>query len=133
MKRRIINLGNPEGLPFSDAVRFGDLVFVSGMVGFDESGAIVAGGIAAETVQTFWNIEKILEPAGCALADVVKVNVILTDAQDFEAFNAVYRDIFPKDPPARVSMVAQLTIDARIEVDVIAGVAPRTGAAPDES
>jgi len=133
VKRRIINLGNPEGLPFSDAVRFGDLVFVSGMVGFDESGAIVAGGIAAETVQTFWNIEKILEPAGCALADVVKVNIILTDAQDFEAFNAVYRDIFPKDPPARVSMVAQLTIDARIEVDVIAGVAPRTGAAPDES
>lgn len=133
MKRRIINLGNPEGLPFSDAVRFGDLVFVSGMVGFDGDGAIVPGGIAAETVQTFRNIEKILEPAGCALADILKVSVILTDAQDFAAFNAAYRDIFPKDPPARVSMVAQLTIDARIEVDVIAGVASRTGAGPHES
>ena len=123
--RSVINLGNPEGLPFSDAVRFGDLVFVSGMVGFDDGGKIVAGGIVPETVQTFRNIERILEQAGCALADIVKVSVILTDARDFAAFNGAYRKIFPKDPPARVSMVAQLTIEACVEVDVIAGVSPR--------
>lgn len=124
--RSVINLGNPEGLPFSDAVRFGDLVFVSGMVGFDEGGKIIAGGIVPETVQTFRNIERILEQAGCALADIVKVSVILTDARDFAAFNDAYRKIFPRDPPARVSMVAQLTIEACIEVDVIAGVRSRT-------
>jgi 2-iminobutanoate/2-iminopropanoate deaminase len=125
MTRQAINLGNPEGLPLSDAVRFGDLVFVSGMVGFDDGGSIVPGGIGPETTQTFRNIEKILERAGCALADILKVSVILTDARDFPAFNAVYSRIFPKEPPARVSMVAQLTIDARIEVDVIAGVRRR--------
>jgi reactive intermediate/imine deaminase len=122
MKRETIALDNVEGLPLSDAVRFGDLVFVSGMVGFDGEGAIVGGGIAAETRQTFANIERVLARAGASLADVLKVNVVLTDAADFTAFNAAYREIFPQAPPARVSMVAGLTIDARIEVDVIAGV-----------
>lgn len=122
MKRETITLDNVEGLPLSDAVRFGDLIFVSGMVAFDETGAIVEGGIAAETRQTFRNIERVLAKAGSSLADVLKVNIILTDASDFDAFNAAYRALFPQSPPARVSMVADLTIDARLEVDVIAGV-----------
>jgi 2-iminobutanoate/2-iminopropanoate deaminase len=122
MKRETITLGNGEGLPLSDAVRFGDLIFVSGMVAFDEAGTIVKGGIAAETRQTFRNIENVLAKAGASLTDVLKVNIILTDASDFDAFNAAYRELFPKSPPARISMVAGLTIDARLEVDVIAGV-----------
>jgi 2-iminobutanoate/2-iminopropanoate deaminase len=122
MKRETITLDNVEGLPLSDAVRFGDLVFVSGMVAFDETGAIVKGGIEAETAQTFRNIERVLAKAGSSLADVLKVNIILTDAADFGAFNTAYRTLFPHAPPARVSMVAGLTIDARLEVDVIAGV-----------
>jgi 2-iminobutanoate/2-iminopropanoate deaminase len=122
MKRETITLDNVEGLPLSDAVRFGDLIFVSGMVAFDEKGAIVQGGIAAETRQTFRNIEQVLAKAGSSLADVLKVNIILTDASDFDAFNTAYRKLFPKSPPARISMVAGLTIDARLEVDVIAGV-----------
>jgi 2-iminobutanoate/2-iminopropanoate deaminase len=121
MKRETITLDNVEGLPLSDAVRFGDLVFVSGMVAFDETGTIVKGGIAAETEQTFKNIERVLAKAGSSLADVLKVNIILTDASDFDAFNLAYRALFPRSPPARISMVAQLTIDARLEVDVIAG------------
>ena len=52
---------------------------------------------------------------------MLKVNVILTRADDFAAFNAAYREVFPTDPPARVSMVAGLTIDARVEIDVVAG------------
>ena len=122
MKRETIALDNVEGLPLSDAVRFGDLVFVSGMVAFDDEGAIVKGGITEETRQTFKNIERVLHKAGCSLADVLKVNVILTQAEDFDAFNAAYRKLFPQSPPARVSMVAGLTIDARLEVDVIAGI-----------
>lgn len=121
MKRETITLDNVEGLPLSDAVRFGDLVFVSGMVAFDEKGQIVKGGIAAETRQTFKNIEQVLIKAGSSLADVLKVNIILTDAADFDAFNAAYRELFPKSPPARISMVAGLTIAAKLEVDVIAG------------
>jgi reactive intermediate/imine deaminase len=122
LKRTTINARNPEGLPLSDAVRFGDLLFVSGMVGMDDDGRVVAGGIAAETRQTFRNIAAVLAAAGATLKDVLKVNVILTRAEDFAAFNAAYREIFPTDPPARVSMVAGLTIDARVEIDVVAGV-----------
>ena len=121
MKRETITLDNVEGLPLSDAVRFGDLIFVSGMVAFDDTGAIVKGGIAAETRQTFRNIERVLAKANCSLANVLKVNIVLTDAADFDAFNAAYREFFPVAPPARVSLVAGLTIDARLEVDVIAG------------
>ena len=122
MKRETITLDSAEGLPLSDAVRFGDLIFVSGMVAFDQKGAIVEGGIAAETRQTFENIRQVLIKAGSSLADVLKVTIILTDASDFDAFNAAYRELFPKAPPARISMVAGLTIDAKLEVDVIAGV-----------
>ena len=84
MKRETIVLDNTEGLPLSDAVRFGDLIFVSGMVAFDEKGAIVQGGIAAETRQTFRNIEQVLAKAGSSLGDILKVNIILTDAADFD-------------------------------------------------
>ncbi|QIG49794.1 RidA family protein [Nordella sp. HKS 07] len=122
MKRQTFTLDNAEGLPLSDAVRFGDIIFVSGMVAFDDKGKIVKGGIAAETRQTFRNIERVLEKAGASLADVLKVNIILTHAEDFDAFNVAYRALFPKSPPARISMVAGLTIEARLEVDVIAGV-----------
>jgi 2-iminobutanoate/2-iminopropanoate deaminase len=122
VKRTTINVQSPEGLPLSDAVRFGDLLFVSGMVGMDDEGKVVEGGVAAETRQAFGNIAAVLAAAGATLNDVLKVNVILTKAEDFAAFNAAYREIFPSDPPARVSMVAGLTIDARVEIDVVAGV-----------
>jgi reactive intermediate/imine deaminase len=122
MSKEIIGAANAEGLPISLAVRFGDLVFVSGTVGFDDGDRLVPGGVGAETRQIFRNIEKVLAAAGCTLADIVKVNVVLAAAADFPAFNAVYREIFPARPPARVTMAAVLTIDARLEIDVIAGV-----------
>jgi len=121
-RKRVIGGANAEGLPFSEAIRLGNLVFASGMVGFDDSGKIVRGGIGAETRQTFANIEKVLKQAGCGLADIVKVSVVLADPADFDAYNEVYRTIFTHEPPARVTIAGQLTIDARLEVDVIAGV-----------
>jgi 2-iminobutanoate/2-iminopropanoate deaminase len=124
-RRKVINVTNIEGLPLSDAVQFGDLIFVSGMVGTDVRGNIVEGGIAAETRQAFRNIEEVLIAAGSKLSQVLKVSVILTNRHDFDVFNAAYREIFPTDPPARVSMVAQLTIDALVEIDVVACAAGR--------
>jgi reactive intermediate/imine deaminase len=121
-RKQVIGGANSEGLPISLAVRFGDLVFVSGTVAFDDEDRIVSGGIAAETLQTFRNIEKVLASAGCSLADILKVNVVLSDSGDFDQFNAVYKTLFATNPPARVTMAAQLTIDARIEVDVVAGI-----------
>ena len=120
MDKEIINLGNPEGLPLSDAVRVGDLVFVSGVVGMTEDGQIVPGGMVAETRQIFRNIETVLKNAGCVLQDIVKVSVVLTDRSDFDTFNMIYKQIFSQNPPARTCTVAGLTINARVEIDVIA-------------
>jgi 2-iminobutanoate/2-iminopropanoate deaminase len=121
-RKEVIGGTNTEGLPFSEAIRLGNLVFVSGNVGFDETGKIVRGGVGPETRQTFANIEKVLKEAGCSLADIVKVSVVLADPNDFDGYNAVYRTLFIHEPPARVTIAGTLTIDARLEVDVIAGV-----------
>ena len=121
-RKEVIGGDNTEGLPFSEAIRLGNLVFVSGSVGFDDSGRIVPGGVGPETRQTFANIEKVLKQAGCTLDDIVKVSVVLADPGDFDGYNAVYRTLFTHEPPARVTVAGTLTIDARLEVDVIAGV-----------
>jgi len=121
-KKTVIGAANAEGLPFSQAIKLGNLVFVSGTVGFDESGKIVEGGVGPETRQVFANVEKVLQQAGCTLADIVKVSVVLADPDDFDGYNAVYRTIFRDAPPARVTIAGRLTIEARLEVDVIAGV-----------
>jgi len=121
-RKEVIGGANTEGLPFSEAICLGNLVFVSGNVGFDQSGKIVPGGVGPETRQTFANIETVLKQAGCTLADVVKVSVVLADPNDFDGYNAVYRTLFIHEPPARVTIAGTLTIDAKLEVDVIAGV-----------
>ena len=121
-RKEVIGGANTEGLPFSEAIRLGNLVFVSGTVGFDGAGRIVPGGVGPQTRQTFANVEKVLKQAGCTLADIVKVSVVLADPDDFDGYNAVYKTIFRDAPPARVTIAGRLTIDARLEVDVNAGV-----------
>jgi 2-iminobutanoate/2-iminopropanoate deaminase len=118
--KQIISAGGVEGLPLSEAVRAGGFVFLSGLVGFGHDGRIVPGGIAAETDAIFTEVRRLLGAAGATLDDVVKVNAYLTDAAEFDAFNAAYRVYFPQAPPARISMSVRLTIEARIELDLIA-------------
>ena len=129
LRKEVIGGANTEGLPFSEAIRLGNLVSVSGNVGFDTSGKIVAGGVGPETRQTFANIAAVLKQAGCTLDDIVKVSVVLADPADFDGYNAVYRTLFTHEPPARVTTAGTLTIDARLEVDVIAGVGAGKGLA----
>lgn len=120
MGKQILSSGNAEGLPFSEAVRAGDFIFLSGMVGFGADGGIVAGGVAAETDAIFAEARRLLQLAAASLDDVVKVNVYLAEPEDFDRFNAAYRVHFPQAPPARISMSTRLTIDARLEIDLIA-------------
>ena len=107
-------------LPFSRAVRAGDLVFVSGQMATDDGGRIIDGGIEAQTRQVFKNIEAILVEAECTLADVVKCTCWIDDARDFARFNATYAEFFPTDPPARSTTVCQLVLDGKLEVEAIA-------------
>lgn len=120
MGKAIIGAGNGEGLPLSEAVLAGGFLFLSGLVGFGANGRIVPGGIAAETTAIFAEVRRLLKLGGATLDDVVKVNVYLADASEFDSFNAAYRTYFTKAPPARISMQVGLTIEARVELDLIA-------------
>lgn len=112
-----------KSAPYSDAVRIGDILFLTGQVGFNnDSLKITQGGIKAEAKQALENIKAVLEANGSDLEHVAKCTVILTDRNDFADFNEVFRQYFPKNKPARTTFVADLVIDAKIEIDVIAAV-----------
>ena len=118
------DLTPPVG-PFAQAVLAGDLLYTSGQVGQDPStGAIVEGGIEAQTRQAFENIERVLSAAGLGFEHVVKAHVFLADMNDFAAMNAIYGGIFAAPYPARTTVqVARLALDARIEIVVVAAAA----------
>jgi 2-iminobutanoate/2-iminopropanoate deaminase len=120
MTKQVISGGSTEGLPLSDAIRAGDFIFVSGMVGCGPDGKIVEGGIAAEIDRIMVDAADVLKRAGASISDIVKVTVYLVDASDFAAFNRAYAAYFPKEPPARVGVVTGLTISAKVEMDFIA-------------
>lgn len=112
----------PADFPFSEAVRVGNLLFLSGQVGVDPATMkIVAGGIAQETLQTMANIKATLETHGYAMSDLVKCTVMLADISEWESFNDIYKSFFADDYPARSALGASgLALGARVEVDCIA-------------
>ncbi|MBN2430527.1 MAG: RidA family protein [Acidobacteria bacterium] len=111
-----------RNLPFSEAVRVGHLLFLSGQLGTRPGTTeLVPGGIAAETEQILKNIKTILERNGSSLDRVVKCTVFLADIGEWPAMNEVYRRYFPQHPPARSAMAAQgLALNARVEIECIA-------------
>ena len=112
----------PAGLPFSAAVRIGDLVFLSGQIGnVPGTRQLADTGIAGQTRQTFENIKTVLAAAGTSLERVVKCTVFLVDMRDYAGMNAVYAEYFPKDPPARSTVAGSgLALGARVEIECIA-------------
>ena len=108
--------------PYSQAIRAGSLLFVSGQVPIDPAtGQIVDGDIAAQTHRVFRNISEILKAGGASLDHVVRTTVFLADMNDFAAMNEVYGGYFSAPAPARATVqVSRLPKDARIEIDVIA-------------
>jgi 2-iminobutanoate/2-iminopropanoate deaminase len=122
MKREIIETeGAPRlPLPFSQAVRLGNLVFVSGQGPIDPRTHEVKGDIKEQTERMLLNIKAILEAAGTLMRDVVSTTVYLTDLKNFEAMNEVYVKFFPKDPPPRATVQAGLLRDMLVEMQCIA-------------
>ncbi|TGV11420.1 RidA family protein [Mesorhizobium sp. M8A.F.Ca.ET.173.01.1.1] len=107
-------------LPFSTLRRAGDAVHLSGELGFDETGKI-SGDIARQTEMTLRRIEATLAGAGLSRRDIVSCTCYLVRKEDFPGFNQVYRAFFNAEPlPVRATVVADLVLDALIEISVIA-------------
>ena len=109
-----------KGFPFSNAIRAGDFVYVSGQIAFLPDGTISTGPIDVQTRIVLDTLKGILSKAGCAMADIVKCGCSLQDARDFDAFNKTYATYFPTGPPVRTTVVVQHVLDARVEIDAIA-------------
>jgi reactive intermediate/imine deaminase len=111
-------------LPFSEAVRVGHMLYLSGQLGFDAATSkLVEGGIAAETRKTLENIKTTLEKHGSSMAEVVKCTVFLADIKEWAAMNEVYVTYFPTNPPARSALGSSgLALGARTEIECIATV-----------
>ena len=126
MTKQIVRTQNaPAAIgPYSQAVRSGDLLFVSGQIPLDpEKGELVQSSIEDETHRVMKNLGAVLEAGGASLASVVKTTIYLVDMNDFAKVNGVYGSYFESDPPARGTVaVAALPKGARVEIEAIARV-----------
>jgi len=110
-----------KGLPFSEAVRVGDMLYLSGQLGIDASRKIVPGGIGPETRQTMENIKATLERHGSSLDLVVKATVMMADMKEWPEMNKIYVTFFANHLPARSAFGATgLALGARVEIECIA-------------
>lgn len=114
-------------LPFSEAVRVGNMLYLSGQMGTDPTmKSLVPGGIEAETQQTLANMRAILERHGSSLDHVVKCTVMMADMTEWPAMNAVYVAHFPQHLPARSAFGASsLALGGRVEIECIATIPER--------
>jgi 2-iminobutanoate/2-iminopropanoate deaminase len=125
-----IPVAGSTSLPFSAAVRVGDMLYLSGQLGTDSSTRLVPGGIEPETRQTMENIRAVLEANGSSMDRVVKCLVMLADMSEWSAMNRVYVTFFPDHLPARSAMGASgLALGARVEIECIAVASGRSGPA----
>jgi 2-iminobutanoate/2-iminopropanoate deaminase len=108
--------------PYSQAIRAGSLLFLSGQIPLDpKTSAIVEGDVSAQTHQVFANLKAILEAGGTTFDTVVKTTVYLADMNDFATVNEIYGTYFSSPAPARATVqAARLPRDVRVEIDLIA-------------
>src|SRR6201991_1993085 len=123
MSRQTIHTSNaPQGIgPYSQAVRAGDTVYLSGQIPLDPATMqLVSGDIEAETHRVFDNLKAVAEAAGGSLANAVKVNVFLTDLSHFVKVNDIMATYCTEPYPARAAVgVAQLPRGARVEIEAV--------------
>ena len=108
--------------PYSQAVKAGGFLFISGQIPIDPAtGQVVQGDAAVQTDQVLQNIRNILEDSGASIEGVVKTTIFLCNMDDFAAVNEVYGRYFPAEPPARATVeVSRLPKNVRVEIEAIA-------------
>ena len=124
MQKEIISTKNaPQAIgPYSQAVRFGNLIFVSGQIPIEpESGKILKGNIREQTKQILENLNNILAAGGSSFNNVLRSTIFLTNLEDYSEVNEAYAQYFNDLPPARSTVqVAKLPMNAQIEIEAIA-------------
>jgi 2-iminobutanoate/2-iminopropanoate deaminase len=123
VKVQIGSTDAPEAIgPYSQAIRAGNLLFLSGQIPLDPAtGLVVTGDVAEQTVRVCENLGAILRAAGASFTDVVKTTVYLTNMGDFATMNGVYGRYFSSPAPARATLqAARLPRDVKVEIDAIA-------------
>lgn len=124
LNKRIIHTENAPAAVgvYSQAIETGNILFLSGQIGLIPGTRNLAGdNLESQTNQTLQNIEAVLKEAGYTLTDVVQVQVFLDDLENYNAFNEIYINYFPENPPARaVVEVSRIPLDAKVEIMVIA-------------
>lgn len=113
-----------SNLPFSESVRVGNIIFLSGQIGMKPDGSgLVSGGIQAETRQTLLNMESTLKQQGLSLSDIVKCTVFLADMNEWRKMNEVYTEMFGKHRPARSAFgVNGVALGGSLEMECIAAI-----------
>jgi len=122
MRKESVRTGSaPLGLPFSPALKFGELLFVSGQGPFDKNGKIIEGDVRTQTKATLDNFRKILESAGSNLDCVLQTTVYLRNLADFSVMNEAYSSVFNDPKPARTTIQAgDLLFGMKVEIQGIA-------------
>jgi len=122
-ERKVISKAMSPTMPFSKVIGYGDLIFISGLIGINPETGEIASGIQGQTKQAMENIRRELESAGTAFENVLKVTVFIVDMKMFQEMNEIYRSFFTADPPARscVEVGALPNARALVEIEVIAG------------
>ena len=123
MKTVISTTNAPAAIgPYSQAIRSGNLLFISGQIPIDpESGQLIKGDVEEQAERVLKNVKAILEAAGMRLEDVVKTTLYLKDLRNFEKVNNIYKRYFVSSPPARSTVeVSRLPKDAEVEIEAIA-------------
>ena len=119
--RQIVKVGPDLKTPFSPAVKAGNFIYLSGALATDDKGQFAGGDIKAQTKRVLDNLSRVLKAGGSRIENVVSSSVYLKRASDFAAMNEVYRGYWPKDPPARTTVVANLAMpDALVEISMVA-------------
>jgi 2-iminobutanoate/2-iminopropanoate deaminase len=122
-KKIVYSAAAPEPIgPYSQAIQFGNMLFISGQIAIQKpSGNLITGNIAEETRQVMLNLEAILKAAGMDFSNVVKSTIFLGNFNDFATVNEIYGKCFPQNPPARETVeVSRLPKDVNVEISCIA-------------
>lgn len=109
--------------PYSQAIKYGNLLFTSGQIPLDTNGQVIEGGIEEQTHQVFRNLSAVLSAAGANFQDVVKATIFIKDMNQFATINEIYSSYFADHKPARSTVeVARLPKDALVEIELIAAI-----------